>query len=310
MKLRNFILLSIFLLACGGGSSEPEIVINIGIDPASVDFGAVVLGTFKDITVTITNESGATDRLSGRLAISGAGFSIVGTDSFSLGDGQFRPFTVRFTANSEGSFTGTLTATHNATNQSSPATVQLSANGDDRADEINAAIDSGWQLFETQDFAGAEGAFESAIADANLSPLYENLLAEAESGRGWVRAKQRNFSSARSDFQTSLSRQNIETSTELNSKAGLAFVHHALNQFNLAVQRAGQVLNADANYTFEHDGSVYHKSLRLLLAQSYYSLGDFLNAAAQLDILDPDNAPHSADPGELLPVIQALLASI
>jgi tetratricopeptide (TPR) repeat protein len=176
--------------------------------------------------------------------------------------------------------------------------------------EINALIQSGWQLFESKDYSGSEAKFDSAVSLASSNSLFESLQAEAESGRGWSRANLRKFSSSKIDFTNSLSRTNRNATTDLNSKAGLAFVHHALNEFDLAIQRALEVLALDSNYTFEHDSRVYHKSLRLLLAQSYYTLGDFQKAAEQLDILEPDKAPHSTDPNELLRKIQELWSRV
>jgi hypothetical protein len=46
--------------------------------------------------------------------------------------------------------------------------------------------------------------------------------------------------------------------------------------------------------------------VRYALIQAYYNLSDYANAASQLDILDPVNAPHSATPEGLLIAIQAL----
>ncbi|RMD92968.1 MAG: choice-of-anchor D domain-containing protein [Calditrichaeota bacterium] len=309
------IFLSLFtyfvLLNCGGGGSEPEEVISIFVSPSTLDFGTVFVGDKKELTIMIRNESFSTAMLTGSIGITGTEFTIVeNITSYNLAPGQTISLTVRYTPSTEGSATGMVTISHNATNQSSPIEVALTGNGNDLTDDIQASIDQGWQLFEAGNFMGAEENFSSAIEMASQAPIFEKLLAEAESGRGWARAKRRNFTGAKTDFNNSLSRENRETLTDLNSKAGLAFVSHALNEFNEAITNALEVVDAVPNYTFEHDDRVNFKSLRLLLAQSYFSIGEFQKAAQQLDVLDPAGAPHSAEPEELLKKIQELMGSI
>ena len=316
MKLRKLALILpvAVLFACGGGpnaSDQPPTTITITVTPSVLDFGQLVIGASGDMPVTISSAATSNATLSGSARISGVNFSIVGNDtSFSLNASESKIIVVRFSSTSDGLFTGTLTITHNSTSQNSPNSVQLLGTGDDQTDEINATIQSGWQLFESNDFDGAEVKFDSAITASSTVAVYESLRAEAESGRGWARAQKGSYLSAKPDFTNSLSRQNRDARTDLNSKAGLAFVHHALNEYISVIQRALDVLGADADYIFEHDSRVYHKSLRLVTAQSYYARGDFQNAAAQLDILDPGGAPHSMEPDVLLQKIQELLATI
>ncbi len=312
MKLKYLVIVIVFFCACGGDSTGPEEkVINMIIIPSAVDFGEIVIGEDKDVQVTITNGVESNDELSAELSISGANFSSQGANtSFNLQPGESEIVEVKFSANANGSFTGTLTIGHNATNQTSPNNVQLKGSVDNRSVEITRLIQSGWQLFEAQDFDGADVKFDSAVVLANFSPFYESMQAEAESGHGWTLAKKRNFSTAKNLFMNSLARASREASTDLNSNAGLAFVSHALNDYSLAIQHALQVLNDAPNYIFEHDIQVFHKSIRLVLAQSYYSAGDFTNAAAQLDILNPPGAPHSTEPDDLLKRIQDLWAII
>jgi hypothetical protein len=55
---------------------------------------------------------------------------------------------------------------------------------------------------------------------------------------------------------------------------------------------------------------VDYKDVRMALIQSYYHSGMFTDAASQMDILDPTNAPHSSDSTTLLSAIQALSGSL
>lgn len=44
--------------------------------------------------------------------------------------------------------------------------------------------------------------------------------------------------------------------------------------------------------------------------QGHYYLGEYTEAASEMDVLDPTNAPHSSDPGTLLAAIQTLAGSL
>ncbi len=290
--------------SCQKETSGPSETILGNITPTSLDFGYVPLNQSKDMGITIKNQSSSTGRLTGTLSVSGTGFSLSSASQFNLAPGESLIAYVRFIPTSEAVYSGTLTINHNATNLSSPSTVQLKGNGDATILQIISLIQSGWQSFSNRDYNDAFNKFDQAVSLARTSSRYDSLQAEAECGRGWARAYNRNFSLAKNDLLASLAHQSIAQRVSLNSKAGLAFVHHALNEYASAIQRALEVLNVNQNYVFEYDQRVYYKRLRLVLAQSYYSLGDFQNAAKQLDIIDPANAPHSTDPVTLLKQIQ------
>ena len=53
-----------------------------------------------------------------------------------------------------------------------------------------------------------------------------------------------------------------------------------------------------------------HKDVRYALVQAYFNLSNYLDAAKQLDILDPVNAPHSSTAEEILIAIQALAGQL
>ncbi|MDP6033787.1 MAG: hypothetical protein QGH04_08055, partial [Candidatus Marinimicrobia bacterium] len=77
-----------------------------------------------------------------------------------------------------------------------------------------------------------------------------------------------------------------------------------------AITAAIDLLTRKANYQFSHKPSVDYKDVRMALIQSYYHSGMFTDAASQMDILDPTNAPHSSDSTTLLSAIQALSGSL
>ena len=300
--------LSLIFIQCKKPTA-PE-VIEIEVTPGSVDFGVVLVGMSSDQTITVKNSSASTGNLTGSVSVSGEGFSLVGDASFNIEPGGSASITVRFTPTAGGSYTGTLEINHNATNQGSPVKIQLIGTGDDRVERVKNLISSGWQLFESKKYTDAEVKFDSAVVLSSGISVLDSLKAEAWLGRGWSRAHLEDMDNAKLDLLSSAGVQSANPRVILGAKAGLAFVHHALNEYNNAIKRANEVLNEDANYVFEHDSRVYYKRLRLVLAQSYYSIGDFQKAASELDILDPANAPHSTDPVELLRAIQELWSRI
>jgi tetratricopeptide (TPR) repeat protein len=261
----------VLFLACGGKDSTgpTQTIINMSITPATLNFGNVDLGNAKDSTFIIQNQSSSNANLSGNLSVTGTNFSLTSTDvSFNLPPGQTRAFTVRFSPASIGTASGAIAVAHNANNQAGPGNVALSGNGEDRLSEIGTQIQSAWQAFEAKDYDSAETRFGNAINLASRSFRYDSLHAEAEGGRGWTRAYKRNFTGAKDDFTKALTHAQRQPRTDLNTKAGLALVYHALNEFPAAIQRALEVLNASQNYIFEHDNKVTHQRVRLVLAQS------------------------------------------
>ena len=67
----------------------------------------------------------------------------------------------------------------------------------------------------------------------------------------------------------------------------------------MPLDAAIDLLSRKADYQFSHKTSVDYKDVRMSLIQSYYNTGMFTEAATQMDLLDPANAPHSTDPSLL-----------
>ncbi len=102
----------------------------ITVQPAAIDFGNVIVGQSSNQNVVVTNQSTSGGTLSGNITISGSDFSIVsGGGSYSLSPGLSRTVTVRFSPSAATTRTGTLSISHNATNQTSPTNVSLSGAG-------------------------------------------------------------------------------------------------------------------------------------------------------------------------------------
>ena len=105
-------------------------IVNLLINPPSLDFASVTVGQQADHTVTVTNQSNSTGTLTGSVGGPSAPFSLVsGGGVFSLSPGASTTIVVRFSPGTTGVFNDTLTITHNGTNQNSPTNLPLVGTG-------------------------------------------------------------------------------------------------------------------------------------------------------------------------------------
>ncbi len=284
--------------------------IDLNVTPSSLDFGIAAEGESKTDTVVLLNESDSGADLKGNVSINGSNFEITNNVStFILSPGNSQNIIVQFTAGTNSTYSGTLIISHNAENEASPLEISLSGNKDQTATVENHNQD-GWQSFTNGDYSGAENDFTAALEITQNISAYDSLEAEAQTGRGFARAFNRDFANAKSDFINAALHENIATNTDLNIKAGFVLVHFALNEYEDAIIKADELLSLKPDYIFQYDQDVYSKKIRLISAQSHYSLGQFEKSAEQLDIIDPDGAPHSTDPEILLDQIQEVAQNI
>ena len=164
----------------------------------------------------------------------------------------------------------------------------------------------GWRQFEAQHYDSAATSFTSAYSATST----QSIRAEALNGRGWSVMYKRDLAGAKADLSSAAGTTGIAASVLNDARAGLAFALYALNMYSDAASSANAALTDNPAYAFSHDARVTAKRLRLVLVQSYYANGQFTLAAAQLDIVDPTRAPHSADPTVLLSAITAALNSL
>lgn len=96
----------------GSGASDGQLLLN----PASMAFGSVTLGTTQSQSVTITNTGGASVTVS-NAAASGTGFQLSGiTTPLTLNASQSATFTVAFAPQAAGAASGSVTITSDASN--------------------------------------------------------------------------------------------------------------------------------------------------------------------------------------------------
>ncbi|MEO0069628.1 MAG: choice-of-anchor D domain-containing protein, partial [candidate division WOR-3 bacterium] len=105
-------------------------VINLSINPTSISFGNIAVGQTDSQVFVVTNETNSTDTLEVNVGNLSAPFSIVsGGGAFTLAPGKSRPILISFSPTSPGTFSQTLSITHNATNSSSPVNVTIAGTG-------------------------------------------------------------------------------------------------------------------------------------------------------------------------------------
>ncbi len=137
-------------------------------------------------------------------------------------------------------------------------------------------INEGWQAYAAKNYASALASFTQALQQ-NAS------LPDAHNGAGWSNGKLNNMADAGAQFNAGLA---LDTSN-LQIKAGLAFVLNAQKNYSSSIGRAGEVLQADSNWVFGRDLSVTATDLHLLLAEDYFAMADFASSLAEVQKLEP-----------------------
>lgn len=181
-----------------------------------------------------------------------------------------------------------------------------SASGPETKPADKELLALGWADFESKRYDDAISNF----TDAYVKGTTLEIRSEALCGRGWSYAYKRVLSTAKGDFVFAADLTGVPTRVMNDLRVGAAFVLYALNDFSGAASNANEALSANSSYAFTHDVKVTTTRVRLLLAQSYYALGQFSQCAAQLDLIKPTAAPHPTDPSSLLGSITALLNSL
>jgi hypothetical protein len=172
------------------------------------------------------------------------------------------------------------------------------------AEKDNLAL--GWQSFEAQRYDSAVTYFTASYNAATTA----SLRGESLNGRGWAYMYKRDLVKSKGDFVFALGLSGISATVLNDVRVGGAFTLYSLNDFSGAASNANAALLDNPAYVFAHDPKVTLKRVRLLIVQSFFANGQFAQSAAQLDIVDPIKAPHSADPAILLGNITAALNSL
>ena len=285
--------------------------VRFSTNESKLTFGLVREDSPMDMDLLIQNSQSSGFPLSIVVSEPGGDFSIVDNQTnYSIDIGKVLTLKVRYSPVLLAS-ESTLNFTHNSSVNSSPTVINLTGVMD-KTDDINQSISSGWSKFSTGSYAGGMDEFQNAMAYVTLSALYDSLHSKVLVGRGWSYAFMRNYDEAYEDFLKVYNDYAGHTTSQamFNVYAGLAIVGNLNGLYKDVITHATSILTGDADYIFEHKTTIDHKDVRMARAQAYYNTGDFVKAAADLDVLAPTNAPHATDPVTLLAALQALSGSI
>jgi tetratricopeptide (TPR) repeat protein len=169
---------------------------------------------------------------------------------------------------------------------------------DSTIDERSAAevlAEKGWDEFAAGNYVGAGELFEDALAS-------DSLYADAENGLGWVNLFFGLFATADEHFVRAIALGLPSQEAE----AGHAIDSELDGDFDEALAASGRVLAAQPQFSFSRRAGIDFRDLRLLRARSYVAKGLFLDAKAEVDIVNPSN---NVNPG-LPTFVPDLLAEI
>jgi tetratricopeptide (TPR) repeat protein len=143
-------------------------------------------------------------------------------------------------------------------------------------ENVEELVNEGWEQFKSGNYQLALETFQDAIAR-------DNNYAEAYNGAGWASARLTNLSNAVSYFTQCISLN----ASLVTAHAGLAFVYNAQKEYESAINSANKALSLRSNWLFTYDESIGYKDLHLILAASYFALGNFSQSLAQVQKLNP-----------------------
>ncbi len=145
-------------------------------------------------------------------------------------------------------------------------------------------IDDGWVSFADQDYSAAEKNFTEAIK-------LDKKMTDAYSGAGWAMAYQKRYSEAVSQWRTGINNEAVNA----DIYAGLTVVYQALDSLAECVEAGNNVVSMESAYVFQYDTKINISLIHGLLAAAHYGLQDYNNAASEMDLAVPADAPHSSN---------------
>ncbi|MDI6765960.1 MAG: hypothetical protein QME52_03960 [Bacteroidota bacterium] len=134
----------------------------------------------------------------------------------------------------------------------------------------------GWQAYQGKDYQLAQTRFSEALTkDANL--------VDAINGLGWTNAKLNKLDSAMSKFLFGLNKD----TTNLEMKAGLAFVYNARKNYSSSNELALAILQSNPTWSFSKDASINFKDVQLLVAKNFFAIANYTQSLAYVKLLNP-----------------------
>ncbi len=290
--------------------------VSFTYDKTKLEFGLIQPGDSKDLEVNFLNNASSGFDLELALSIPSSDFTILGNVStLTIPPGQSETITVRYTPTVSTS-SKSLKIVHNSSVINSPSQIPLTGTMDISV-EIISNISKGWNQFESGNYSESLNSFAEAMNQARISSVYDTIYDKAMHGVGWSLLFNRGTNdyalAAYNNFFNCINNNLLPMNTYYDVLAGLSIsgvLALEKTSATLIISAANNVLSEYPNYEFTHKKSVNYKHVRMSKIQAHYYIGQYVNAASEMDILDPNNAPHSNDPIELLNAIQNLSGSL
>ena len=140
------------------------------------------------------------------------------------------------------------------------------------AEEI---VQLGWDNFSKGEYTDAKYYFQMAIG-------MDNSLADAYNGLGWTMAKLDSIDVSIENFLICLEKTSNDNII-LEANAGLAFDYNVQDNHQQCIDHAE---NIESGWIFSHNTNIDCNDITLLMAISYYALGNFEQSLAKVQILD------------------------
>jgi len=314
LVIKNDKSLNEFFLSGTGGNP-----VSFSIEPTSLNFGLVEAGNTKDLDLVIKNDESSDFDLELLLDLPLSDFTIGSQTSFVLSPNTTKTLTVRYSP-TQNTATKTLQINHNSSTKQSPLKVSLSGIKDISAQIIDN-INEGWTLFSSKNYSESKQKFQDAINASMVSSTYDSLANESKNGRAWSTLfVQETVDFARVSYIdfNSISANGVKLSknSKLDVLAGISISGVLINfqttteHYVGVVNAASSLLASTSNYVFSKNDNIDYKDVRYSLIQAYFNLSNYSDAAKELDILVPVNAPHTATAEAVLIAIQALAGQL
>jgi len=155
----------------------------------------------------------------------------------------------------------------------------------------------GWAEYKNKNFDSAIEYFRKAT-DNNKN------YADAHVGLGWSYFMKHSILSSIIEFQQALA---IDPK-QADAHVGLAGAYLTKDEYESAIEHAQEALNTEPEYTFSQNPAISKQNVQMVLAVSYYYLGDYENALEQLKSLKEVELDEESEsfPTDLLREIESV----
>lgn len=152
--------------------------------------------------------------------------------------------------------------------------ISCSPDFDDTVD-VNELVSSGWEKYEAGEFDEALNLFNQAI-------LADNQSSDAQIGIGWSFFGKQKAQSAINEFEKAL----VLKSDATDAYVGLSGAYLAVENYKSAIENAQAALDQQPDYTFAHNPLITSRNLHLVIAKSYYFLGNLEQSLDSIRTID------------------------